>query len=215
VDELSRVIGIYNLTLTPESPIEIPNVGREQLTQLFCELDYKIGVEVGTESGLYAEKICRNNPGVELYCVDIWKTYPGYRDHLEQATLDKCLSDTQARLKPYNVKFVQKYSMDAVKDFEDKSLDFVYIDANHEWPFIVYDLYYWSAKVRPGGIVSGHDLYRSTRRDSKCHVRGAVLGYTFAFRIHPWFILGREARVPGEIRDTSRSWFWVKDERMH
>lgn len=119
--------------------------------------------------------------------------------------------EAQERLIPYGVTFVEKFSMDALSDFPDESLDFVYIDANHEWPFVTQDIYYWSRKVRVGGIVAGHDFYRSNRRDSKCHVKGAVQGYTFAFRIAPWFLLGRNERIPDEVRETSRSWFWVKD----
>jgi predicted O-methyltransferase YrrM len=215
MDELNKIIELYNLNVEKESPIEIPNTGREQLTQLFCKLGYKVGAEIGTEQGVYAERICKNNPGVKLYCVDLWKTYQGYRDHVNQDKLDEFFSTTQTLLKSYNVKFIRKYSMDAVKDFENGSLDFVYIDANHEWPFITQDIYYWSTKVRPGGIVSGHDYYRSNRINSKCHVKGAVDGYTFAFRIHPWFLLGRNERITEEIRDTSRSWLWIKDERLH
>ena len=47
--------------------------------------------------------------------------------------------------------------MDAVKDFADRSLDFVYIDANHEPQFVEEDIREWSKKVKVGGIVSGHD----------------------------------------------------------
>jgi hypothetical protein len=215
LDTLTHIIDKYHLTIGDDAPIEIPNTGREQLAQLFGELGFREGAEIGTESGLYAARLCANNPGVKLHCVDLWSIYPGYRDHVDQTMLDKCFADTQERLKSYDVHYIQKYSMDAVKDFEDRSLDFVYIDANHEWPYITQDIYYWSAKVRPGGIISGHDLYRSRRRDSKCHVHGAVIGYTYAFRINPWFVLGKNERVPGQIRDRSRSWFWIKDERPH
>jgi hypothetical protein len=69
----------------------------------------------------------------------------------------------------------------------------------------------WSKKVRSGGIVSGHDFYQSTRKDSRCHVMPAVIGYTWAYRIQPWFILGTKAKTPGLVRDTLRSWFWVRE----
>jgi hypothetical protein len=38
--------------------------------------------------------------------------------------------------------------MDALNDFEDDSLDFVYIDGNHEFPYVAEDLFHWSKKVR-------------------------------------------------------------------
>ncbi len=47
--------------------------------------------------------------------------------------------------------------MDALEDFEDNSLDFVYIDGDHNFKHISEDIYEWTKKVRSGGIVSGHD----------------------------------------------------------
>ena len=50
--------------------------------------------------------------------------------------------------------------MDAVKDFKDESLDFVYIDANHGYESTKEDIREWSKKVKKGGIVSGHDYVK-------------------------------------------------------
>jgi hypothetical protein len=41
--------------------------------------------------------------------------------------------------------------------FQDKSLDFVYIDANHAYDFVVDDINYWYSKVKKGGYLWGHD----------------------------------------------------------
>jgi len=214
MDELAYIIDKYSLD-TSTSPVEIPDTGRVTLASLFAELGYTKGAEIGVAEGRYSEVIAKANPGVDLYCVDSWKAYQGYRDYTDQEKLEMLQRKAQARLINLGCKLIWMESMEAVKHFEDGELDFVYIDANHEWPYVAHDIYYWSAKVRPGGIVSGHDYYRSNRRDSKCHVKGVVNGYTFAFRIHPWFILGLDAKIPGMIRDSSRSWFWVKDERLH
>jgi predicted O-methyltransferase YrrM len=49
--------------------------------------------------------------------------------------------------------------MEAVKDFKDESLDFVFIDGNHQYSYVLEDITEWSKKVRSGGIVSGHDYF--------------------------------------------------------
>jgi predicted O-methyltransferase YrrM len=210
MDSLAYILSKYGLDTRQHMPIEIPNVGRAQLAELFRELGYTRGVEVGTEAGKYAETLCKANPGLQLTCVDVWQTYDGYRDYDGR---EKLLYDyyyaAGLRLAPYNVDFVRAYSMDAVINYANNSLDFVYIDANHEWPYVTQDIYYWARKVRPGGIVAGHDFYQSGNKDSRCHVKHAVISYCNAFRVKPWFVLGRDARIEGEIRDTSRSWFWV------
>ena len=41
--------------------------------------------------------------------------------------------------------------------FEDESLDFIYIDANHAYDFVVEDINLWFPKLKKGGIFSGHD----------------------------------------------------------
>lgn len=207
---LQHIINRFRLTIPAYSPIDIPNTGRNDLACLFAELGYTRGVEIGTEQGIYAEILCKANPGLKLACVDAWAAYKGYRDHVSQDKLDGFYLATEAKLSRYDVEMVRMFSRDALGLFDDNSLDFVYIDANHELPFVIFDIIEWSKKVRPGGIVSGHDYYRSTRQDSKNHVVEAVHAYAGAYRIHPWFILGSKAKNPGETRDDSRSWMWVK-----
>jgi hypothetical protein len=48
-------------------------------------------------------------------------------------------------------------SKEASKLFNDESLDFVYIDANHTYEAVKEDLKCWYDKVRVGGVVMGHD----------------------------------------------------------
>lgn len=200
--------------LTPHEgmiPFIINNFGRNELAELFSELGFKTGVEVGIEQGVYSEILCRSNPGLKLYCVDPWKAYRGYRDHVDQNKLDRFFVSTEVRLAPFGCVLVRKFSMDAVKDFENGSLDFVYIDGNHSFQNVVNDICEWSKKVKAGGIISGHDfIHRGPSDRSQQHVIEAVTGYTQAYHIDPWFILGRKHPREGEIRDTPRSFMWVK-----
>jgi hypothetical protein len=41
--------------------------------------------------------------------------------------------------------------------FQDESLDFVYIDANHAYDFVKQDIELWYPKVKKGGYLWGHD----------------------------------------------------------
>lgn len=192
-------------------PTEIPNAGRDDMARLFGELGFRRGAEIGVEQGLFSQVLCESIPGVELTCVDAWEAYAGYRDHVGVERLKRFYETARERLAPYNARLVRKFSMEAVKDFEDDSLDFVYIDANHELPWVIDDMYHWGRKVKPGGIISGHDYYRSKRLYTKCHVMYAVHCFTASFRVRPWFIWGSQGKFPGEVRDTSRSWMWVKE----
>src|ERR1035437_6012055 len=107
------------------------NETRHDLVLRFKELGFTIGAEIGVDRGLYAEEICRANPGVKLFCVDPWKTYKDNTDYFDQHMLNVNYKNTIKRLAPYNCEIIKKSSMGVIKEFEDNTLDFVYIDANH------------------------------------------------------------------------------------
>jgi len=210
MDTLQYILDKYNLHNWKKMPCEIPDMGRDNLPSLFHELGFKVGAEIGVDAGHYSLTICKGIPNVKLYCVDAWQMYPLYRDHFTQDKMNGAKENAMKRVAKYDVEFIDKFSMDAVKQFEDNSLDFVYIDANHEYPFVTEDIVHWSKKVRSGGIVAGHDYYETVTIDSRCHVIPAVVGYTWAYKIKPWFVIGTKAKTEGLIRDGKRSWMFVK-----
>lgn len=48
-------------------------------------------------------------------------------------------------------------SADTASLFEDKSLEFVFIDANHEYLSVKRDILAWLPKIKEGGVLAGHD----------------------------------------------------------
>ncbi len=74
--------------------------------------------------------------------------------------------------------------MDAVRDFPDKSLDYVYIDGLHDFDNVMMDIIHWTRKVKSGGIVSGHD-FAVAHNDG---IIQAVEAYTRAHNIQTWYI---------------------------
>jgi hypothetical protein len=215
MNALDYVAKKYKINLGPGSPIEIPNVGRDNLAELFAELGFLNGIEVGTENGLYAEVLCKANPKLKLTCVDSWKAYPGLTEYVAQTRIEAAYQEAKRRLSKYNCKLIRAFSMDAVKNIPDNSLDFVYIDANHAFNYVMEDLTEWSKKVRVGGIVSGHDYFPPrANAEVKCDVIEALHDFTIKEAITPWFILGNKwVKMPGEIRDKYRSWMWVKNHQ--
>lgn len=190
-------------------PIEIPDIGRNGLAKLFHELGFKSGAEIGVLEGEYSEIICKANPEAKLYSIDPWVPHRGYTDFMRKETFEKAYAAAKARLAPYNCEIVKKFSLDAVKDFADESLDFVYIDGDHNFQNCTDDIAEWSKKVKYGGIISGHD-YIKHKKPTNIHVYEVVRGYTEAYNIRPWFLLAAKAVIDGIITAEARTFMWVK-----
>ena len=211
MDALTYIATKYDLTLSQrQQPIEIPNTNRESLARLFFLLEFRKGAEIGVERGLYSEVLCKQNPGLQLACVDAWKPYRGYRDHVGGDKLQRFYEETLDRLAPYpRARTLRKWSVEAAADFQNGELDFVYIDANHRLEAVIADLAAWAPKVRAGGIVAGHDYIRC-KLPSLMHVPQAIHAWIDAYEIAPLFVLGRKEKNAGELRDDGRSWFYVQ-----
>lgn len=188
------------IDLKQKSPIEIQGMNREDLAKMFNDLEFRVGVEVGVEKGEYSRVLCEHNPQLKLYSVDPWRAYKAYRDHISQSKLDRFYEESKRLLAPYNnCQIMREFSVEAAKKFSKGSLDFVYIDGNHEFQQVTNDIAVWSKKVRKGGIVAGHDFRRS-KGSYPLHVKDVVLAWTRSHKITPWFVLRG---------DKSPSWFWI------
>src|SRR3989338_11169389 len=75
MDTLDFILNKFKINFhdKPRIPIEIPNIGRDNLADLFKELGFKIGAEIGVYYGWYSEKLCRANPEMKFYAIDPWR----------------------------------------------------------------------------------------------------------------------------------------------
>lgn len=117
-----------------------------------------VGVEVGVEKGDHSLDIATNLRMDCLFCVDPW--VPFVQEHaLYWKGISENLYDETCMQLDYfpHVYILRMFSIEAAKLFVDHSLDFVYIDANHEFGSIKEDIVTWLPKIRKGGVLSGHD----------------------------------------------------------
>lgn len=178
---------------------ELPG-GREALAHAFAAVLFTKGAEIGVERGHFSKVLCQSNPSLRLLCVDAWRPYGGYREHVSEEKLQDFYEETRERLKDQRAVLHRSFSVPAAAHVDDGSLDFVYIDAAHDLPSVIADLAAWVPKVRAGGIVSGHDYLRK-KGNVQFHVKDAVNAWVSAYDIAPLFVLRG---------DRSPSWFYVK-----
>lgn len=212
---LDYIVKKYNITLDKRYEIDIPQmIGAEDLAKLFAELEFKNGVEIGTDQGEYAELLLKINPNLNLLCVDPWTTEAyekGFQPESNepQEYFDKRYEETKQRLSVFSsrVNIAAVKSMEALEIVRDESKDFVYIDGNHDFLNTTQDIHYWTKKVRSGGIVSGHDFVRYPSRKFN-HVQKVVRAYTQSYHYLPLFLV--TPTNEGMKRDRFRSWFFIK-----
>lgn len=193
--------------------VEIPDVGRDDLARFIYERGGRVGVEVGVDKGEYGVELCK--AGLKVYGIDSYIAYKAYK---EDRNYENHYEIAKNALKGYDYTIINKLSQEALPDFEDESLDFVYIDGNHAFPYVAMDIFGWEAKVKRGGIISGHDYaFVKGRREREVpmvydgvHVKGAVDVSAYIMRVDRLYVLGKREKIEGLKRDKWRSWFWIK-----
>lgn len=179
---------------------------KNAILSMFNDLNFKVGVEVGTERGIYAEMILTKCPGLKLYCVDPWLSYTEAGVVYEQSDFDERYEEAKRRTKDFNCEIIKEKSADAVGKFEDNSLDFVFIDGDHKYEYVLEDITLWHKKVRLGGVMYGHDF---AERDDFGVVK-AVKEFTRENNISPLF----SCHVPlkGNKRGLVDCWMYIKEK---
>lgn len=189
-----NILERYNVSKTI-SPIELP-IYRKDFDRLLAEMNLDEGCEVGVLTGKHARWMLDCNLNLHLHLVD---SYKYYEEMLKRnSDVARYLPEMRGKLAGCNCTEHIMFSMDAVRKFKNGSLDFVYIDSNHKFDFVMQDLIEWSKKVRTGGIVSGHDYNEES-------VAQAVNTYTKAHNIE-FFITSKANGHP----DSTRTFFWIK-----
>lgn len=117
--------------------------------------------EIGSFLGVSTEVFCLHFEHV--WAIDIWGLNSKYGEanrSLSKTGLswDQIKGRCESRLASYsNSTIIHNFSELAVSNFENNSLDFVYIDGNHG--SAGQDVEIWLPKIRSGGYIGGHDLH--------------------------------------------------------
>lgn len=114
-------------------------------------------VEIGSYSGEGTVVIAKHFK--EVLAVDPWLNGYDVNDVASQQCPMKFVFDAfQERTTPLgNVSYSRGKSLDALEFVKDGELDFVYIDGDHRYEGVLADLCDWKGKLKPGGVMAGHD----------------------------------------------------------
>lgn len=145
-----------------------------------------VGAEIGVAEGAYSAAILEAAQPRELHLIDPWSHLEPGSDLLQAAELlaavdagraggeefapppmnsegDALYARVAARFEnDPRVRLHRQYSYKAAAGFDDGYFDFVYVDGNHHYEFVLKDLQDFAAKLKPGGLLFGHDFFEDS-----------------------------------------------------
>ena len=150
-------------------------------------------VEIGTQRGSNARSICNNLNVKKIYCIDPYGEYSENQQGKKYThNFMSMLKIAMKKLKNYPVKFVPMESAKAAK-YVPKNIDFVYIDGNHDYDFVIKDMILYYDLLKHGGVLAGHDF---------CGNFVEVIYAVFDFlKLHPKL----------ELHTVNADWWFVKE----
>jgi hypothetical protein len=165
---------------------------RKDFPHLLNELGLlDFAVEVGVHEGSFSDYILSNWDGKTLCSVDPWKHQEDvYQDasNVSQDEHDVAYRVCKERLGRFKKRslILRMSSVAASTMHNDKVLDFVYLDARHDYRSVADDLAVWHPKVKKGGILAGHDFFNRKSRRNLVEVERAVRDhfYNTGYEIH-------------------------------
>ncbi len=125
--------------------------------------------EVGVLIGQLSEYLLSRRPGLKLIMVDSWLEKAKQPEHYKATGDAHALHDAarcsqhrkeaenRARHFPGRADVIALPSVEAAALVGERSLDLVFLDADHSMEGVTADLAAWAPKVKPGGWIGGHD----------------------------------------------------------
>lgn len=128
-----------------------------------------VGAEIGVHEGSFSTMLLERVAPKKIYLIDPWQYYEsdeysaadygGRADGqaLMDARYDKVLGIFSRQIEDGVIEVKRMTSVDALKVFPENFLDWVYIDGNHTYEFVIKDLLLCQRKVKIGGLITGDD----------------------------------------------------------
>ncbi len=112
----------------------------------------ELGVHTGASIAFLAQRLEETGRPFDLFGVDLWQWH--------DTEGEDPFNVMMARFDSLGINCVRPIRMSTLKAAEmwpDQSVDFVFIDASHDYESVKADIIAWRPKIKPGGIISGHD----------------------------------------------------------
>ena len=126
----------------------------------------EIGSWKGRSTSYMAVEIHNSEKNIKFDCVDTWDGSEEHSDPNSCWFQPELVNDKNwlyriflENTKPVNhiINPIRTTSLEAAQYYKNRSIDFVFIDAAHDYENVKADLNAWYPKVKKGGFIGGHD----------------------------------------------------------
>jgi SAM-dependent methyltransferase len=134
-------------------------VARARSGAVFVE----IGAYLGRSTAYLAARIKQSRKRIRLYVVDLWDGWfwnddsPDIPMHAGPEVFWHFMRNMRCQGLDEVICPLKMSSDRAALLFEEGSLDFVFVDGDHGYAAVQRDLTAWFPRVKPGGVLAGHD----------------------------------------------------------
>jgi hypothetical protein len=125
----------------------------------------EVGSWKGKSAAYLAVEIINYKKDIKIDCVDLWAdcidSWKGISEdqkdeHVKTNYLYELFIQNISSLSSI-INPIRMDSINASKIYKDKTIDFIFIDANHDYDNVKKDIEAWFPKVKIGGVIAGHD----------------------------------------------------------
>lgn len=124
--------------------------------------DNAIFIEIGSYQGAsacyLANKIKESGKNIKLFCIDTWNPKDSNERRLipKDKLLKEIFIENCNKLDLY-INTIDADSITALNTFQDKSVDFIFIDGDHSYEQVYKDIIIGLKKIKVNGWLGGHD----------------------------------------------------------
>ena len=159
----------------------------------------EIGSWMGRSTSCLGQIIKQSKKNIRVFAVD---TFEGSEEHTDDI---RNISTSLFELFQKNISLcevsdivtpIQGASLDVVSKFEDESIDFIFIDASHDYENVLADITAWYPKLKPGGLIAGDDYslcwggviqaVNEYFKDNTVFFLNGALQYPYSHKIWHW-----------------------------
>ena len=113
------------------------------------------GIEIGCYAGEDTEIFINSGLFETFYCIDPYnpdeKQFIGDQIKEAEQVFDKKFKNNKI------IRKIKDYSWNVANNFQNESVDFIYLDGDFNYESIKKDLELYYPKIKKNGIISGHD----------------------------------------------------------